>query len=179
MPILMEGVIVSMTDDVLTIKGAKGEVNLSFPHHITAEVNKEEKTLTLIRKGDTAQRKMMHGTFRSLVANAIVGVTEGFSKTLVFKGVGYKAEVSGNKLVLNVGYSHLVEFMIVEGIEIKIDGDKIEILGTDKQLVGETAAKIREIKIADVYKGHGLRYSDEHIKLKPGKAAAKGTEGAK
>jgi large subunit ribosomal protein L6 len=150
---------------------------LPFPHNITAEVNNEEKILTLIRKGDTAKRKRMHGTFRSLVSNAIEGVTEGFSKTLVFKGVGYKAEVQGNKLVLNLGFSHQVEFDIPLGITIAVEGDKIKISGIGKQLVGETAAKIREIKLADAYKGHGLRYEDEHLKLKPGKAAAKGTEG--
>jgi len=82
-------------------------------------------------------------------------------------------------LILNMGYSHPIEFAIPEGINIAIDGEKIEVNGINKQLVGEVAAKIREIKIADAYKGHGLRYASEHLKLKPGKAAAKGTEGAK
>jgi large subunit ribosomal protein L6 len=176
-PILIEGVEVKINDDTLTIKSPKGEIKFQLPHNISAEINETDKTLILIRRGETAKRKRMHGTYRSLIANGIEGLKDGFKKVLIFKGVGYKAEVAGDKLNLNLGYSHPVEFMIPAGIEIKVEADKIEVAGIDKQLVGETAAKIREIKIADAYKGHGLRYSTEILKLKPGKAAAKGTEG--
>ncbi|MDD3773930.1 MAG: 50S ribosomal protein L6 [Patescibacteria group bacterium] len=177
-PIPIKDTKIRITDDNLVlIKGAKGEFNFELPHNISAEIDEAEQILILTRRGETARRKRMHGTYRSLIANAIIGVTEGFSKTLVFKGVGYKAETQGEKLILNLGYSHQIEYPIPQGIEIKVDVEKIVISGIDKQLVGEVAAKIRELKISDAYKGHGLRYIEEQLKLKPGKAAAKGTEG--
>lgn len=175
-PILIKDAEVRITDMNLMVKGSKGEFMFELPHNISAKLNKEDKTLILVRFGETAKRKRMHGTYRSLIANAIEGVAKGFSKTLVFKGVGYKVESQGEKLILNLGYSHQIEYSIPAGIEIKVDADKIIISGADKQLVGEVAAKVRELKIADAYKGHGLRYAGEKLKLKPGKAATKGIE---
>ena len=178
-PISVKEVEAKLEENIFKVKGPKGELSLELPHNISVEIDDKNKMLKVLSQGNSTRSKQLHGTFRSLIANAVIGVSEGFKKKLVFKGVGYRAEVNGKKLILNIGYSHPVEFDIGEGVEIKIDSDKIDVFGIDKQLVGETAAKIREIKIADSYKGHGLHYADEKLKLKPGKTAAKGAEESK
>jgi len=176
---ILSGVEIKEEEKTVRIKGPKGEMVLELPHIISLEIDKKNNQIKVLRRGNSAKSKQLHGTYRSLIGSAILGVDAGFNKSLIFKGVGYRVEVNDRKLILNIGYSHSIEFDIPEGIEIAVDGEKIKVSGIDKQAVGEVAAKIRKIKIADAYKGHGLRYANEKLRLKPGKAAAKGAEESK
>ncbi|MCD6195123.1 50S ribosomal protein L6 [bacterium] len=175
-PIDLTDLQVEFKDRVLAIKGPKGDLTLDVPAEIEVEIDTKENELRVIRKSNSRQAKALHGTIRALINNMVKGVKEGFKKELVFEGVGYKAEVKGDKLILDVGYSHDVEFPIPEGIQISVDKNKITVEGIDKQKVGQIAYKIRDIRSPDSYKGQGIRYADEVLSLKPGKATAKGTE---
>ena len=127
------------------------------------------------RLSDEKKIKALHGTIRQLIANAFLGVSKGWEKNLVVVGTGYRAAMEGSKLVLSVGFSHQPEFIAPKGIEIEVkDQDKILVRGVDKALVGRATASIRAIRPPDVYKGKGIRYAGEEIKLKPGKAAQTG-----
>jgi len=164
-----EVVSIEKSNQTLVIKGPKGELSVSLPIGISC--SKEGQTIILSRKNDEIKYKSLHGLSRSLVANAIKGVTDGFTKTLEIKGVGYRAKVDGNKLVLTVGFSHLVEVDQPEGIVFQAKGPKITVSGIDKQYVGEIAARIRRVRPPDAYKGKGIRYEGEYVRIKPGKAA--------
>ncbi|RLA97620.1 MAG: 50S ribosomal protein L6, partial [Deltaproteobacteria bacterium] len=123
---------------------------------------------------ENPKTRAFHGLMRTLINNMVVGVSQGFKKNLKVSGVGYRAQVSGNKLVLNVGYSHPIEFPLPEGISASVSKDGvIEVSGIDKQVVGDVAARIRKVRPPDAYKGKGIRYVDEHVVLKPGKSAVK------
>lgn len=161
----------------LSVKGPKGELSVPIPPRI--EVKKEEGKIIVSRRGESGSARALHGLTRSLINNAVIGVTEGFKKTLEIKGVGYRVKVEGEKLVLTVGFSHQVDFPKPEGINFEVKGTKVTVVGIDKQKVGETAAKIKKIKLPDAYKGKGIRYEGEQIKLKPGKAAKGATAGGK
>lgn len=125
----------------------------------------------MTRPSDSKAHRSLHGLTRSLLANMVTGVSEGFEKTLEVNGVGYRAQKSGDKLLLQVGYANTVEFSPPLGISIAVEGtNRIRVTGIDKQLVGETAAKIRLVRRADSYKGKGIRYSGEKLRLKPGKS---------
>ena len=174
-PVDLEGVEVELKDRVLTVKGPKGSLDLDIPAVIDVEIR--DKELVVKRKGNSREAKALHGTIRALINNMVQGVKEGFKKELIFEGVGYKAEVRGDKLVLDVGYSHEVEYKVPEGIQISVDKSKIVVEGIDKQKVGQVAYEIRQIRPPDAYKGQGIRYADEVLRLKPGKATAKGAEG--
>ena len=153
-------------------EGPKGILQVAKHPRIKVELKGRE--IVISRIDETKQAKAMHGTMRQLIANAVKGVSEGFTKTLEVVGLGYKVEgKSPKKVVLHVGYSHPVEVDAPDGIEFKVEGQKITVMGIDKQKVGQVAANIRNIRPPDAYKGKGVRYEGEIIRLKPGKQATK------
>ena len=163
------GVTVELNNNIVTVKGPKGELTQPMLKDIT--MKQEENQIVLERKNENA--KAMHGTMNALISNMIKGVTEGYAKTLEIIGVGYRFNVQGNKLVIAAGYSHPVEIMIPEGLTVEANGNtEITVKGIEKVLVGEFAAKIREVRQPEPYKGKGIRYKDEHIRRKEGKKAA-------
>lgn len=164
-----EGVTVELNDNIVIVKGPKGELKQPMLKDIT--MKQEENQITLERKNENA--KAMHGTMNALISNMIKGVKEGYAKTLEIIGVGYRFNVQGQKLVVSAGYSHPVEMEIPAGLTVEANGNtEITVKGIDKVLVGEFAAKIREIRQPEPYKGKGIRYKDEHIIRKEGKKAA-------
>ena len=163
------GVTVEENNNIVTVKGPKGELSQVMLKDIT--MKQEENTIILERKNESA--KAMHGTMNALIANMIKGVKEGYSKTLEIIGVGYRFNVQGQKLVVSAGYSHPVNMEIPAGLTVEANGNtEITIKGIDKVLVGEFAAKVREVRQPEPYKGKGIRYKDEHIVRKEGKKAA-------
>ena len=164
-----EGVTVENIDNVVTVKGPKG--TLTQPMLKDIIMKQEGNTITLERLNESA--KAMHGTMNALVNNMIIGVTEGYSKSLEIIGVGYRFNVQGSKLVINAGYSHPVEMQVPAGLTVEANGNtEITIKGIDKVLVGEFAANVRKVRKPEPYKGKGIRYKDEHIQRKEGKKAA-------
>lgn len=169
---IVQGVKVNIQDNLVKVEGPKGKLEFVIPQDIACE-QKENKLFFKALK-DTKPVRSMHGTARALVKNMIEGVSNGFAKTLVIEGVGYKAQVAGKNLKLNVGFTHIVEYPIPEGI--KIDAAKqveMVVSGVDKNLVGQVAAEIRRICPPEPYKGKGIRYKDERIRRKVGKAVTK------
>lgn len=163
-----EGVTVTRNEDIVTVKGPKGELSRSFSPVIT--MNVEGNEINFSRPNDLKTNRALHGTMRANLNNMIVGVTVGFEKTLELIGVGYRAQLQGNKLVLNVGYSHPVEFTAEEGINIEVPANtKVVVKGTNKEKVGALAANIRGVRPPEPYKGKGIRYSDEVVRRKEGK----------
>lgn len=163
---------VSVKEDIALIEGPKGKLQYLLPRGISFE--QKEGKLYFTSSGHSDKLKALHGTTRALAANMIIGVTQGYNKVLLIEGVGYKAQVQGKNLKLNVGFSHPVEYLIPEGI--KIDATKqveIAISGIDKIKVGQAAAEIRRICPPEPYKGKGIRYKDERIRRKVGKAVTK------
>lgn len=165
-----EGVQAKMADGILSIKGSKGELAREFKDSIKIEL--ENDFIKLTPKTEDKNNLALWGTYASLVKNMIKGVTDGFSKKLIIEGVGFKAQKEGNDLVLNLGFSHPVRMPIPEGININVEKEKIEISGIDKEKVGGVAAKIRDFKKPEPYKGKGIRYEGEVIRRKAGKKAA-------
>lgn len=162
------GVEVTQNGNDVTVKGPKGELNLTISPVITMSVSDNEITFT--RPDDSKPSRTIHGTTRALVNNMVVGVTEGFEKTLDLIGVGYRAQLQGTKLVLNVGLSHPVEFEAREGVTVEVPANtKIVIKGSNKEHVGELAANIRAVRPPEPYKGKGIRYTDEFVRRKEGK----------
>lgn len=161
-----------LEDNTVKIKGAKTTLDVWVNPLIKIEVSDTE--VTLVRNNDEAKTRAFHGLYRTLVSNAVTGVDTGFSKTLILNGVGYKAALKGQNLELNLGYSHSISFVIPKGIEIKIKKlTTIEVFGADKQLVGQVSANIRAYRKPEPFLGKGIRYSDEVIRRKAGKAAGK------
>lgn len=166
-------VTITVDNNLVTVKGAKGTLHQSIDKEIS--VNVENNQISLTRSNDSSDLKAKHGLYRMLIANMVKGVSEGFEKNLVIKGVGYKASKVGNKLVLNVGYSNLIEVLEEDGITIECPSTlEIKIKGIDKQKVGQFASKIRDIRKVEPYHGYGIRYDDEVVIKKVGKTAAKG-----
>ncbi len=164
------GVEVSVKDNVVTVKGPKGELQQSYDPLITVKVEGDEVVVT--RANDERQARSLHGLTRSLINNMTIGVTEGYSKTLELVGVGYRASLKGNKLELSVGYSHPVYVEAPEGIKLDCpDQTHITVSGINKQLVGQVAADIRKWRKPEPYKGKGIRYEGEHVRHKEGKTA--------
>jgi large subunit ribosomal protein L6 len=156
--------------DTLKVKGPKGELDLKIIDGIS--VKTEDGHIIFTRDGDTPQHRAKHGLMRALAANMVTGVTKGFEKRLDVIGVGYKAQVSGKKLVMNLGFSHPIEYMIPDGISISVEKNtKLIVMGISKEAVGQTAAVLRGYRPPDSYRGKGVRYEGEHIKLKAGKSA--------
>lgn len=166
-----EKVTVSISGNSINVKGPKGEQ--SFDHHAGVTVAKEENSLVVKPVDDSNKNRALWGLTRTLVNNMVLGVTEGFTKTLEFTGVGYKAAVSGSTMTLNLGYSHPINYDLPQGIEAKVTKNVIEISGINKELVGFAAAKIRSFRPPEPYKGKGVRYADETIIRKAGKTGAK------
>ena len=166
--VIPAGVTVDLNDNTVTVKGPKGELSYTFNQNISLEQREGEVVFT--RPDDSKENKTIHGTTRAVFNNMVVGVTEGFQKELELIGVGYRAQLQGKKLVLNVGYSHPVEFTPEEGIEIEVPSNtKVIVKGYDKQKVGELAANIRGVRPPEPYKGKGIRYVDEFVRRKEGK----------
>jgi len=164
------GVTVDVDNNIVTVKGPKGELSTKINENIT--VKKNENELKLTRTNDNF--KQFHGTANALINNMIKGVTVGFSKKLECVGVGYRFQLSGKKLVVKAGYSHDVNVEIPEGITLEVPSNtELFVKGIDKQLVGKFAAEIRDIRTPEPYKGKGIRYADEHVRLKEGKKASK------
>lgn len=170
MPITIPaGVDIKIDGNVVTVKGPKGTLTQEIHHDMIVE--KEGGELLVKRPTEQKEHKSLHGLTRSLLNNMVVGVTEGFKKELEINGVGYRAAKQGKKLVMNLGYSHQVEMEEIEGITIDVpDQNKIIISGADKQLVGAFAANVREKRPPEPYKGKGIKYVEEHIRRKEGKA---------
>ncbi|MDD4606910.1 MAG: 50S ribosomal protein L6 [Patescibacteria group bacterium] len=168
---LPEKIELIMDDSIIKVKGPKGELSLNLPK--TIKVKKDNQTIIVnVENEDIKEQRSLWGTYNRLINNMVIGVSQGFEKKLEINGVGYRAEVKGKILVLNVGYSHPFEFEIPEGIEIKVEKNVISVAGIDKQLIGETAARIRKIRKPEPYKGKGIKYADEIIRRKVGKRAA-------
>jgi large subunit ribosomal protein L6 len=170
LPILIpKGVKVEVTDKEVKVQGVKG--SLSCELHSSLKVVQKDGNLTVNRQGDEKQLRALHGLTRSLLANMLHGVSEGYSKSLLVTGMGYRAAKQGGQISLNIGFSHPVVIKPVPGIEIDVEGtNKIVVKGADKQKVGQTAADIRGIRPPDSYKGKGILYEGERLKLKLGKA---------
>jgi len=170
---LPEGTTAKFEDGFIVVKSAKG--GLKQPVHELVKIEITDKEIVVsVENPEVKHERALWGLYRSLVNNMVIGVNEGFDKKLEIIGVGYRVALSGNKLTLNVGYSHPVEFNLPEGISAQVEGNVITISGMDKQLVGEMAAQIRKIRKPEPYKGKGIKYTDEVIRRKEGKAAAKG-----
>ena len=161
----------------MKVTGPKGELELELS--LRVKIEKEGSLIQVSRLGNDRQARSLHGLYRKLIANMIEGVSVGFTKKLDFKGIGFKAEVQGDILVLNVGFSHPVNYPIPEGIEIKVEKNIISVSGIDRQKVGQVAAEIRHVKPVEPYKGKGIKYIDEIPRRKPGKAAKTAIGGAK
>lgn len=163
------GVEVKNVNNLLTVKGTKGEISKQFSNELTIDV--ADGVITVSRPSDNKMHKSLHGLTRTLIHNMVVGVTEGYSKTLEIEGVGYRAAKQGKSLVMNLGYSHQVIMDEKDGITIDVpQPNKIIVNGIDKQAVGQFAAEIREKRLPEPYKGKGIRYAGEHIVRKEGKA---------
>ncbi len=168
---IKEGIEITIDDkNVVTVKGPKGTLSEAIPKEI--KIEKEESTLVVKRPTNNKKHKSLHGLSRSLINNMVIGVTEGYEKKLELNGVGYRATMQGKKLVLNLGFSHPIEMEQPEGIELDVPSQTaIIVKGANKQQVGNFAAKIRELRKPEPYKGKGIKYSDEYIRRKEGKTA--------
>ena len=165
---LANGVKVDVASGAIRVEGPKGKLERLCPVEITVRVDGVQ--VIVERCDDSKRARSMHGLVRSLVANLVTGVSTGFERKLTIVGVGYRAEVSGRKLVMSLGYAKPVEFPIPEGIQVGVEANtKITVSGPDKQLVGQVSADIRKSRPPEHYKGKGIRYIDERVRLKPGK----------
>jgi large subunit ribosomal protein L6 len=162
-----------ISDDFLIIKGPKGELKQKIHQSIALELDSNEIKVN-IKSPVNKKENALWGLFWNLIKNMVIGVVDGYEKKLEIIGVGFKASTSGNKIMLSLGFSHPVEFILPAGINAQVAANVITISGIDKQLVGETAARIRRLKKPEPYKGKGIKYSDEVILRKEGKAAGKG-----
>ena len=163
---------VAIDNQEVAVKGPKGELKRVLPNGIT--VNQEGTTLQVVRQNESRNLRQLHGLSRTLVANMVEGVSQGFQKKLEIQGVGYRARVDGRNLVLVVGYSHEVKIEPPAGVQVAVDGNvNITVSGIDKELVGNLSAKIRAVRPPEVYKGKGIRYAGEVVRRKAGKAGKK------
>ncbi len=166
------GTTVEVNGNVVTVKGPKGTETATFDSRFTYEINGQE--LKVVRPNDEKQTKALHGTTRALIHNMIVGVTEGFKKELVIVGIGYRAQMKGNDLQLFIGYSHDVFIHPEDGVKISCQSaTEVTVEGTNRQAVGQTAARIRAVREPEPYKGKGIMYKNERIIRKEGKRAGK------
>ena len=166
------GVTVTVANNVVTVKGPKGELKQDFSSDVKVEVKDNEVVVSL--ENTTKQANAFHGLYRNLINNMVVGVTNGFTKTLVITGVGYRAEIQGKILMLNLGFSNDIFVTIPEGLTVTADAQgKVTISGISKQLVGEFSAQIRKLRMPEPYKGKGIRYENEVIRRKVGKTGVK------
>ncbi len=163
------GVAVNIKDSEVAVKGPKGELSRSFNRDMAIAL--KDNVLVVSRPSDSRAHRSLHGLTRSLLANMVEGVSKGYQKDLEIVGVGYRVEKQGDKVMLRVGFSHLVEVVPLPGVTIEVEGNnRIKVIGIDKGQVGEMAARIRALRPPDAYKGKGIRYAGETVRLKPGKA---------
>jgi large subunit ribosomal protein L6 len=164
---------VAVADHHVKVEGPKGKLELQVHPSITVKMDAEKKELVVTRPDDEKQSKALHGLTRALLANMIEGVTSGYKKSLEIQGVGYKAEMRGKNLVLAVGYANTVSVPVPPSVTVQLEGvNKIHVSGADKQAVGHFAAEVRKVRKPEPYKGKGIRYEGEVVKIKPGKAFA-------
>jgi large subunit ribosomal protein L6 len=165
---LPEGVQVTLNGNEITVKGSKGELTRLFHPEMSVKVG--EKEIVIERPSDHKNHRSLHGTTRSIISNMVEGVTKGFERNLELVGVGYRASKNGQKLILNVGYSHPVEMDPEQGIEVDVPAQtKVTVKGIDKERVGAFAANIRSVRLPEPYKGKGIRYEGEKVRRKEGK----------
>ncbi len=170
---LAKNVEVNVDGSTVKVKGPKGELVRTFPEGISFNV--EDGRIHVIRPNDEKRSRALHGLSRSLLANMVTGVSDGFTKTLELQGVGYRATQAGQNVTLAVGYSHPVEVTPPDGIQIEVEGtSKVHVRGIDKELVGQVAANIRKVRKPEPYKGKGIRYLGEYVRRKAGKAGKAG-----
>lgn len=165
------GVDVNIAERVVTVKGPKGTMKVDLHPHVRASVTPEKTVVVEVEDAERIEDRALWGLFRKLIANAVEGVEKGFEKKLEFVGVGYRVSVSGNKVQMEVGFSHPVIFDLPEGIAAAVEKNVLTITGIDKHMVGEVAARIRRIRPPEPYKGKGIKYIDEVVRRKAGKAA--------
>jgi large subunit ribosomal protein L6 len=168
-----QGVNVEIKNDIIKVKGPKGELNYNPPASI--RLSASEGLVTVERSSDTKTDKSLHGLVRSLISNMMTGVSQGYKKVLEISGVGYRAQAKENKMLFTLGYSHSVEYELPAGVTAVVDDRQttITLSGIDKQILGQVAANIKELRSPDAYKGKGIRYAGERIKLKAGKTGKK------
>lgn len=167
------GVTITVGDDnVVSVKGPKGELTRQFPPTIT--LDREDGTINVSRPNDEGKQRALHGLSRTLLNNMVVGVTDGFTKTLEVQGVGYRAQMQGSNLQLALGFSHPVVVAPPAGITFAVEGPRVNIQGIDKERVGQVAANIRKLRPPEPYKGKGIRYAGERVRRKAGKAGKVG-----
>ncbi len=167
------GVNIRTEGSFVSVKGPKGVLEWNIPAGINISVQGD--SIEVVRSAETKQFKALHGTVRNIIANMVIGTSIGYKKILDISGVGYRAQVQGNKILFTLGYSHPVEYQLPEGISAEVDKKQVQITiqGIDKQVMGQVAANIRSLRAPDIYKGKGVRYANEFIKLKVGKAGKK------
>ena len=169
-----KGVQVTLEGKLIKVKGPKGQIEKQLADEISVKIENDE-ILVIIQEKLPPEKKPLHGLFRSLIENLIVGVTEGFEKRLSLIGVGFRATMKGNDLDLKIGYSHPTVVKIPQGVTVKVEkSTQVIVSGCDKQIVGQVAADIRKCRKPEPYKGKGIRYVDEYVRKKAGKTAAKG-----
>lgn len=170
--VLPKGVNVVVDNQLLKVKGPKGELTQDFRPEVSFEIGDTE--IVVKRKDDSKVAKSMHGLYRKLLENMIIGVSQGFTKALVINGVGYRAEPKGKGMLFSLGYSTQIEYQGLEGVALAVEGNnKVLVSGIDKAAVGQVAAEIRNLRPPEPYKGKGIRYEDEQIRRKVGKSGAK------
>lgn len=166
--VLPAGVEIKQDGNNITVKGPKGELTRTFNEEMTYKL--EDNTLEVVRPSDSKAHKTIHGTTRALIANMVEGVSKGFEKNLELIGVGYRAQMQGKNLILNVGYSHPIEIVAEEGITLSVDKNtKVKVEGISKERVGAIASNIRATRPPEPYKGKGVRYEGEYVRRKEGK----------
>ena len=167
---LPKGVTLSQKPGLISVKGPKGELSKPLPDGIS--VKTEADKLQVLRADDSRQNRAKHGLIRAHLANMVKGVTEGWNRELEINGVGYRAEVAGDTINMALGYSHPIAFKLPKGVTAKVDKNRVTLSSADRDLVGQTAAKVRELRPPEPYKGKGVKYVEEVIKRKVGKAGA-------
>lgn len=166
------GVKVTVSDSVFSVEGPKGKLEQDY--NPLVEIKVDGQTAVVERKNESKQARAFHGLYRKLLANMVTGVSEGFKRTLLVNGVGYRAEVKGQSLMLNLGFSNPIEYVIEDGITITCEGPtKVIVSGIDKQRVGQVSSEIRSLRPPEPYKGKGIRYEDEYVRRKIGKSGVK------
>jgi large subunit ribosomal protein L6 len=167
-----KGVTAKLLDGVITVKGPRGELTRTLNPNVAVEV--DQTAVRILRQDDSIQSRSLHGLTRALVSNMVTGVSEGFVKGMEIQGTGYRAEVQGSILSLNLGHSHPLQYVLPPGIKATVERQTIiRLEGIDKELLGQTAAKIRAFRPVEPYKGKGVRYTGEHVHRKVGKAGSK------
>jgi large subunit ribosomal protein L6 len=172
---LPKGVTLAQKAGLVSVKGPKGELTKAIPTGVS--IKTEADKITVVRENDERQNRAKHGLMRAHLANMVKGVTDGWTRELEINGVGYRAEVAGDTMTMALGYSHPVVFKLPKGVSAKVDKNKVTLTSADRDLVGQTAAKVRELRPPEPYKGKGVKYAEEVIKKKVGKAGATGSGG--